>query len=183
MFIFRVVLVPDYVETHPSLHLFSRLLSFFRRLHRTDERRCRLSFYCRNAVSESVRSGRWRCMAPGGLAVALLPKADSCGSSGMPSLCGFVPWQRSICSVDDLNGRSYAKFHPSLHFSAVFPLLLERLRRPFGSASDARGRGSFRHGTVGYFPAIVGGRVSRQPLFRGSGPVRSADAQILQHWG
>ena len=67
-----------------------------------------------NAVSESVRSGRWRCVAPGGLAVALLPKAVSCGSSGMPSLCGFVPWQRSICSVDDLNGRSYAKFHPSL---------------------------------------------------------------------
>lgn len=110
-------------------------------------------------------------------------KRSFAGSSGMPSLCGFVPWQRSICSVDDLNGRSYAKFHPSLHFSAVFPLLLERLRRPFGSASDARGRGSFRHGTVGYFPAIVGGRVSRQPLFRGSGPVRSADAQILQHWG
>lgn len=122
MFIFRVVLVPDYVETHPSLHLFSRLLSFSRRLHRTDERRCRLSFYCRNAVSESVRSGRWRCVAPGGLAVALLPKAVSCGSSGMPSLCGFVPWQRSICSVDDLNGRSYAKFHPSFAFFCCFSL-------------------------------------------------------------
>lgn len=70
-------------------------------------------------------------------------------------------------SVGDLNGRSYAKFHPSLRFSAVYLLLLERLRRPFGPAPDAGGRGSFRHGTVGYFPAVVGGRVSRQSLFRG----------------
>ena len=64
MFIFRVVLVPDYVETHPSLHLFSRLLSFSRRLHRTDERRCRLSFYCRNAVSESAAKQSKRSLIP-----------------------------------------------------------------------------------------------------------------------
>lgn len=148
---------------------------------RTDERRCRFPFCRRNAVSGTCVPGDGAAWAG---RIGCHPAAESgLMRNGMPSPLRICALATVMYSVGDLNGRSYAKFHPSLRFSAVYLLLLERLRRPFGPAPDAGGRGSFRHGTVGYFPAVVGGRVSRQSLFRGPGPLRSADAQVLQHWG
>ena len=183
MFIFRVVLAPDYVETHPSPFLIFCLFLGDRtgRLRKNGRASMPVPVLSPERGFRDMRSGRWRCVG----------RADWLSSCcGKRSYAERYAVSLRICalatvmySVGDLNGRSYAKFHPSLRFSAVYLLLLERLRRPFGPAPDARGRGSFRHGTVGYFPAIVGGRVSRRPLFRGSGPLRSADAQVLQHWG